>query len=74
MRAPDFWNDADSGAQRTSAEYSRLKRRLDDFATLEGRCGDLEATEERTARSSPATRSTASCFSELNTRPRRPRA
>ncbi len=45
MRAPDFWNDADS-AQRTSAEYSRLKRRLDDFAALEGQFGDLEATEE----------------------------
>jgi peptide chain release factor 2 len=45
LRAPDFWNDADA-AQRTSAEYSRLKRRLEDFATLEARFGDLEATEE----------------------------
>jgi len=45
MRAPDFWNDADA-AQRTSSEYSRLKRRLDDFVALEGQFGDLEATEE----------------------------
>ncbi len=32
--------------QRTSAEYSRLKRRLEDFAALEERFGDLETTEE----------------------------
>jgi peptide chain release factor 2 len=45
MRAADFWDDAEA-AQRTSAQYSSLKRRLDDFASLEGRFGDLEATEE----------------------------
>ena len=45
MRAPDFWNDAEA-AQRTSAEYSRIKRRLEDFTALEARFGDLEATEE----------------------------
>ncbi len=45
MRAADFWDDAEA-AQRTSAEYSRLKRRLDDFAALEGSFGDLETTEE----------------------------
>ena len=45
MRAADFWDDAEA-AQSTSAQYSRLKRRLDDFASLEERFGDLEATEE----------------------------
>ncbi|HMK93645.1 MAG TPA: peptide chain release factor 2 [Thermoleophilia bacterium] len=45
MQASDFWDDAEA-AQRTSAEYSRIKRRLEEFAALEGRFGDLEATEE----------------------------
>jgi peptide chain release factor 2 len=45
MRVADFWDDAEA-AQRTSAQYSRLKRRLDDFAALEGSFGDLETTEE----------------------------
>ena len=45
MRAPDFWDDAES-AQTTSATYSRLKRRFDDFAALEAGFGDLETTEE----------------------------
>ncbi len=45
MRAADFWDDAEA-AQRTSARYSRFKRRFDDFGSLEERFGDLEATEE----------------------------
>ena len=45
MRAADFWDDAEA-AQRTSAKYSRLKRRLDDCTSLESRFGDLETTEE----------------------------
>ena len=45
MRAADFWDDAEA-AQTTSATYSRLKRRFDDFAALEASFGDLEATEE----------------------------
>ena len=45
MRAADFWDNAES-AQRTSAQYSRLKRRLEEFGTLEAQYGDLEATEE----------------------------
>jgi peptide chain release factor 2 len=45
MRAPDFWDDQES-AQATSLEYSRLKRRLDEFHELESRFGDLETTEE----------------------------
>ena len=45
MRAPDFWNDSES-AQRTSAEYSRLKRRLEGFEVLQARFDDLQATEE----------------------------
>ena len=45
MRAADFWDDAEA-AQRTSAQYSRLKRRFDDCGALEDRFGDLEATEE----------------------------
>ena len=45
MRAADFWDDQDQ-ASRVSAEYSRLKRRLDEFAELEGRFADLETTEE----------------------------
>jgi peptide chain release factor 2 len=45
LQAPDFWDDGES-AQRVSAEYSRLKKRRDDFAALEERFGDLETTEE----------------------------
>jgi peptide chain release factor 2 len=45
MRAGDFWDDQDS-ASKVSAEYSRVKRRLEDFAELEGRFADLESTEE----------------------------
>jgi peptide chain release factor 2 len=45
MRAPDFWDDAEA-AQTTSATYSRLKRRFEDFAALEAAFGDLETTEE----------------------------
>ncbi|MCX6371474.1 MAG: peptide chain release factor 2 [Actinobacteria bacterium] len=45
MRAGDFWDDQEA-ASRVSAQYSRVKRRLEDFAELEGRFGDLESTEE----------------------------
>jgi peptide chain release factor 2 len=45
MQASDFWDDQEA-ASRTSAEYSRLKRRLEEFEALEGRFGDLETTEE----------------------------
>ena len=45
MRAGDFWDDQDA-ASKVSAQYSRVKRRLEDFAVLEGRFGDLESTEE----------------------------
>jgi hypothetical protein len=45
MRAPDFWDDQETASQ-ASAEYSRLKRRLEEFAELEGQLGDLETTEE----------------------------
>ncbi|MEI6450035.1 MAG: peptide chain release factor 2 [Actinomycetes bacterium] len=45
MRAGDFWDDQEA-ASRVSAQYSRVKRRLEDFAALEGRFGDLESTEE----------------------------
>ena len=45
MRATDFWDDQ-AHASRVSAEYSRTKRRLEDFAELEGRFSDLESTEE----------------------------
>ena len=45
MRAGDFWNDQDA-ASKVSAEYSRVKRRLEDFAELEGTFADLESTEE----------------------------
>jgi peptide chain release factor 2 len=45
MRAPDFWDDQET-ASHASAEYSRLKRRLEEFAELEGQLGDLETTEE----------------------------
>ena len=45
MRAPDFWDDQEQ-APKASADYSRLKRRLDEFEALAGRFGDLETTEE----------------------------
>ena len=45
MRAPDFWDDQERASQ-ASAEYSRLKRRLEEFTELEGQLGDLETTEE----------------------------
>ena len=45
MQASDFWDDQEA-ASKTSAEYSRLKRRLEEFAALEGRFADLETTEE----------------------------
>jgi len=45
MQASDFWDDQEA-ATRTSAEYSRVKRRLDDFTALEGRFDDLDTTEE----------------------------
>jgi peptide chain release factor 2 len=45
MRAPDFWDDQEQASQ-VSAEYSRVKRRLEEFAELEGRFADLESTEE----------------------------
>ena len=45
MRSSDFWDDQEQ-ASRISAEYSRAKRRLEAFAELEGRFGDLESTEE----------------------------
>jgi len=45
MRAADFWDDQ-ANASRVSARYSTVKRRLDDFATLEARFADLETTEE----------------------------
>ncbi len=45
MQAADFWDDQEA-ASRVSAEYSRLKRRLEEFEVLEGRFADLETTEE----------------------------
>jgi peptide chain release factor 2 len=45
MRAGDFWDDQEA-ASRVSAEYSRVKRRLEEFAVLEGRFADLDSTEE----------------------------
>ena len=45
MRAPDFWDDQEQAPQ-VSAEYSRIKRRLEEFAAIEGRFADLESTEE----------------------------
>jgi len=45
MRASDFWDDQEL-ASRVSAKYSRVKRRLEDFAEIEGRFADLETTEE----------------------------
>ncbi len=45
MRASGFWDDQ-VGASKVSAEYSRLKRRLEEFGALEARFVDLESTEE----------------------------
>jgi peptide chain release factor 2 len=45
MRSSDFWDDQVE-ASKVSAEYSRIKRRLEEFAVLEGRFDDLESTEE----------------------------
>ena len=45
MQASDFWDDQEA-ASKVSAEYSRLKRRLEEFEALEGRFADLETTEE----------------------------
>jgi peptide chain release factor 2 len=45
MQAPDFWDDQDA-ASATSAEYSRVKRRLEEFGALQGRFDDLDTTEE----------------------------
>lgn len=45
MRGAGFWDDQ-ATASRISAEYSRVKRRLEDFAALEARFEDLESTEE----------------------------
>ena len=45
MRAPDFWDDQEK-ASSVSAEYSRVKRRLQDFEEVEARFADLESTEE----------------------------
>ncbi len=45
MRAADFWDDQEA-ASRVSAEYSTLKRRLEEFAALEARFADLQTTEE----------------------------
>ena len=45
MRAPTFWDDQEA-ASRVSGQYSRLKKRLEEFTALEGRLGDLETTEE----------------------------
>jgi peptide chain release factor 2 len=45
MRAAGFWDDQ-AAASRTSAQYSRLKRRLDEFTAIEGRFADFESTEE----------------------------
>ncbi len=45
MRASDFWDDQ-AAASKVSAEYSRIKRRLEELAEIEGRYADLESTEE----------------------------
>ncbi len=50
MRAPGFWDDQEQ-APKVSAEYSRAKRRLGEFADLEARFADLESTESCCARS-----------------------
>jgi peptide chain release factor 2 len=45
MRAPGFWDDQEQ-ASAVSAQYSRAKRRLEEFDELEARFADLESTEE----------------------------
>ncbi len=45
MRASGFWDDQE-GASKVSAEYSRIKRRLEEFGASEARFVDLESTEE----------------------------
>ncbi len=45
MRASSFWDDQPE-ASRISAEYSRVKRKLEEFGALEGRFADLESTEQ----------------------------
>jgi len=45
MQAADFWDDQEE-AGKTSARYSRLKKRLAELAELEERYGDLETTDE----------------------------
>ena len=45
MRASDFWDDQ-AAASKVSAEYSRIKRRLEDFEAVETCFADLESTEE----------------------------
>jgi peptide chain release factor 2 len=45
MRASDFWDDQ-AAASKVSAEYSRIKRRLEEFEAVEVRFADLESTEE----------------------------
>jgi peptide chain release factor 2 len=45
MRASDFWDDQEQ-ASRVSTQYSRVKRRLEEFTEIEGRFADLESTEE----------------------------
>ena len=45
MRASDFWDDQEQ-ASRVSAKYSRVKRRMEEFAEIEGRFADLESTED----------------------------
>jgi peptide chain release factor 2 len=45
MRAADFWDDQEA-ASKVSADYSRIKRRLEEFAEIEGRFADFESTEE----------------------------
>jgi peptide chain release factor 2 len=45
MRSSDFWDDQVE-ASKVSAEYSRVKRRLEEFSVIESRFDDLESTEE----------------------------
>ncbi len=65
MRAADFWNDQEA-AQAVSAEYSRHKRRLEDFTALESRFGDLETTEELVREELGADAVDAELLSELS--------
>ena len=61
MRSSDFWDDQVE-ASKVSAEYSRIKRRLEEFSALEGRFDDLESTEELLREDSPATPSIPSSW------------